>query len=71
MLSVLVSSIARIKSPDKTPALNAGPPGAAETTTSPESDLSFLGYPIDIPTPVSVFRVPDCLQRMYEHVLQA
>lgn len=63
MFSVLLSSIARIKSPDKTPALYAGPPGAAETTISPEVDLSFVGYPIDSPTPVRVFRVPDCLHR--------
>lgn len=72
MLSVLISSIARIKSPDKTPALFAGPPGAAETTTNPEVDLSFaVGYPIDSPTPVRVLRVPDCLQNKYCKVLNA
>uniref|UniRef100_A0A2P2LYW6 Carboxyl-terminal-processing peptidase 2ic-like isoform X1 n=1 Tax=Rhizophora mucronata TaxID=61149 RepID=A0A2P2LYW6_RHIMU len=38
MLSVLVSSIARMKSPDKMPALCAGPPEAAEMTTSPTGD---------------------------------
>ena len=40
IISVLVSSIARITSPDKIPALFAGPPGAAEITTSPAGDPS-------------------------------
>lgn len=35
MDSVVVSSIARITSPEVIPALSAGPPGAAEMTTSP------------------------------------
>lgn len=35
MFSVLVSSIARITSPDEMPALFAGPPGDAEITISP------------------------------------
>lgn len=44
IVSVLVSSIARIISPDKTPALYAGPPGAAEITTRPAGDPSnFVG----------------------------
>lgn len=38
MISVVVSSIAKITSPDKMPALFAGPPGAAEITTSPGAD---------------------------------
>lgn len=40
MLSVLVSSIARITSPDKIPALFAGPPGMEEITRSPADDPS-------------------------------
>ena len=40
MLSVLVSFIAKIMSPDTMPALFAGPPGAAEMTTSPAGDPS-------------------------------
>lgn len=40
MVSVLVSSIATITSPVKMPALFAGPPGAAEITTSPAADPS-------------------------------
>lgn len=36
MSSVLSPSIAKITSPDRMPALLAGPPGAEETTTSPE-----------------------------------
>jgi hypothetical protein len=40
MVFVLVSSIARITSPDKMPALFAGPPGAADITTSPAGDPS-------------------------------
>lgn len=40
MLSVLVPSIARITSPDKIPALFAGPPGMEEITTSPADDPS-------------------------------
>lgn len=44
IVSVLVSSIARIISPEEIPALFAGPPGAAETTTSPAEDSSsFVG----------------------------
>lgn len=42
MVSVLVLSIAIIISPDKTPALFAGPPGAEEITTNPGGELSFL-----------------------------
>lgn len=35
------------------PALFAGPPGAAEITTSPAGELSIrAGYPIESPTPV-------------------
>jgi hypothetical protein len=40
MLSVPVSFIAKIMSPDTMPALFAGPPGAAEITTSPAGDPS-------------------------------
>lgn len=40
ILSVVVSSIAKMTSPDKIPALLAGPPGAAEITTSPAGDPS-------------------------------
>jgi hypothetical protein len=40
MLSVPVSFIAKIMSPDTMPALFAGPPGAAEMTTSPAGDPS-------------------------------
>jgi len=43
MVSVLVSSIARITSPGKMPALLAGPPGAAEITTTPVDPSSFVG----------------------------
>ena len=44
IVSVLVSSIARITSPDKMPALFAGPPGEAEITTRPAADpSSFVG----------------------------
>lgn len=44
IVSVLVSLIARITSPDEIPALFAGPPGAAETTTSPAGEpSSFVG----------------------------
>jgi hypothetical protein len=42
MFSVLVSSMVRITSPDKTPALYAGPPGEAEMTTSPPDGTSAL-----------------------------
>lgn len=38
--SELVSPIFRITSPDKIPALFAGPPGEAEITTSPPCDPS-------------------------------
>lgn len=41
MFSVLVLSISRIISPDEMPALFAGPPGEAETTTSPGADSVF------------------------------
>lgn len=40
--SVLASSIAKIISPGKMPALLAGPPGAAEITTTPVDELSML-----------------------------
>lgn len=44
IVSVLVSSIAKMTSPDKMPALFAGPPGAAEITTRPAGDPSnFVG----------------------------
>lgn len=66
MFSVLVSSIARITSPEQIPALYAGPLGEAEITTSPDDDPSFpVGYPIDSPTPVRELFVPDCLQRTF------
>lgn len=53
MVSVLVPSIVRITSPDKMPALLAGPPEVAEITRSPAGDPSNpVGYPIDNPTPV-------------------
>lgn len=41
MVSVLILSIARITSPDETPALFAGPPGVDEITTNPGGDPSF------------------------------
>lgn len=40
--SVLASSIDKIISPGKIPALLAGPPGAAEITTKPVDDPSRL-----------------------------
>lgn len=39
-VSVVVLSIPKIKSPGETPALFAGPPGAADITTSPDGDPS-------------------------------
>lgn len=62
ILSVLESSIESKISPDTMPALYAGPPGAAEITTSPEGDWTRPGYPIDKPTPVRAPWVPDCLE---------
>lgn len=41
MFSVLVSSIAKITSPEAMPALYAGPPGEAEIIVSPDVDPSF------------------------------
>lgn len=42
MASVVISSIARITSPEVIPALSAGPPGAAETTTSPAGPSTMV-----------------------------
>jgi len=42
MDSVVVSSIARRTSPEVIPALSAGPPGAAEMTTSPAGPSTLV-----------------------------
>ena len=42
-VSVVVSSIPKRTSPAETPALYAGPPGAADITTSPAADPSDAG----------------------------